>query len=937
MLNTFLYTEAYPEVVCLQEIWVSQDEAKSIKIDKYKVASYYTRQNARGGGVAILVRDDIKYEEKILHIDMTEKMFEAVSVNIFVNGIKINVNSLYRSPVVKNEHKSIFYESLEKLLLITNKYKGPKFVCADFNYNFLENTRATCDVVNLFSSYGLKQCFSDYSRIYGESMTLIDNVFANIDPGELKTETIANTLSDHNAQLVNFIVEGQKSCITKVNKRLFTDCNKKYFKHLLTGESWHDVYNEPKYELKFHVFFTIFLSIFNIAFPIRRVTLNKQNKNKPWITPEIVEEGKFLKDVYHCYKATNDPNIKTRYNILKKRHMKNITATKKSFYDKEILNADNKSRAVWSVINKNTNINKKTNSNLPKTLNIDCTSIQDRQEQSNTFNTFFLNSVDRLTSKGGNNLEGKTLNFANNNSIFLSPVSSTEIKGIILSASRKKSAGPDGIPCCLLKECADLLAAPLAYLVNISFEIGLFPEQLRTALIIPIHKKNDSTNIENYRPIALLSVFSKIFEKAFKSRLQSFFIRQKLLTPRQYGFTENRSTQDALLSFYEKILDNFNSKLKSVGIFFDLSRAFDTINYKLLLDKLQAYGIRGNAWSWLKSYLYGRTQSVCLTDDGNKYYSESIDVTRGVPQGSVLGPLLFIIFINDLPDYLRNAFLTLFADDTSAILTADNMATLSKEANNCVELMSSWCHTNGLVLNPSKTELMLFTPITVKQDSSLLVRINNVSTAQTKSIKFLGIHLDNCMSWETHIENLSSRLATKNFSIIQLRGSVNISTLKVYYYGCIQSILSYGIMCWGNCSGINKIFIQQKRLLRNMLNVPYSTSCRELFKQQGILTIYSLYILQCVCYVKKNLPQFVKCGDINHYSTRSANKLYVPPHRLSQVAKGPFILSIRIYNSLPDNIKSINSFKHFKQSVIEFLNIRCFYSLQEFFDCCENI
>lgn len=936
MLNTFLYSEAYPEVLCLQEIWLSADEAKSLKIDKYNVASYYARSNMGGGGVAILVRDDIKYEEKIWHIEMTEKMFEAVSVNIFINDTKINVSSLYRSPVVNNEYNSIFYESLEKLLMLINKHTGPKFVCGDFNYNFLANTKATGDVVNLFSSYGLKQCFYEYSRIQGESMTLIDNVFTNIDLDQLKTETIANTLSDHNVQMVNFLIQDRKNNIKRANKRMFTEGNKNYFKYLLSKESWHDVYNEPRPELKFQVFFTIFLNIFNIAFPIKSVTFNKQNKNKPWITPQIIEEGRLLKDIYLSYKTTNDPNLKIRYNILKKRHQKNITVTKKSFYDKEILNTENKSKAAWSIINQNTNLKKKTN-NLPKTLKVDGATLQDRQEQANAFNAYFINSVNYLTSNSGNNFVGQTLNFINTNSVFLSPVNISEIDEIITSASRKKSSGPDEVPCCLLKDCASFLSAPLAYLVNISFEIGHFPEQLKTALIIPIYKKKDSSNIENYRPIALLSVFSKIFEKAYKSRIQSFLIKQNLLTPRQYGFTENRSTQDAILSFYEKILENFNSKLKSVGIFYDFSRAFDTINHKLLLDKLHSYGIRGTAWTWLKSYLSGRTQCVCLTDDGKKYFSESTDILTGVPQGSVLGPLLFIIFINDLPNYIKNAFLTLFADDASTVLTAEDMDTLSRKANYSIELMSSWCHLNGQVLNVDKTELMLFTPVGVKPDSSLLVRINNKSIAKSPNIKFLGVNLDNSMSWEIHIQNLSDRLATKNFSIIQLRGSVNVSTLRIYYYGCIQSILLYGILCWGNCSGVNKIFIQQKRLLRSMLNVPYSTSCRELFKQQGILTIYCLYILESVCYVKKNLDKYAKCGEVNHYNTRSANKLYVPAHRLNQVAKGPFILSIRIFNSLPDNIKSTNSLKHFKVAVTNFLKIRCFYSLQEYFDCCDNI
>lgn len=935
MLSVFLHTLHYPHVICLTETWLSNEEAKVLNVPHYNVATYYCRTKTRGGGVAILVRDDIQFSIKSLcSISVTEQQFEAVSINVVFNEVNVNINCLYRSP---NACQDIFINSMEKLLMLISKIKGPKFVCADFNYNFAETNKKTQDLTNLFSSFGYNKCFSEFSRTQGNSDTLIDNIFSNINE-ILTPQTLSNAISDHNAQLITYKLSFVKKYQKCVKNRVFSDENIHNFKHLLSNENWDEVYTEPDNSKKFKIFLESFLNLFNTAFPVKSKKTNKvaYKKSNKWITENIINDGIFIRQLHDEVKSSNDPELRVRYNIIKKNHERNIKNTKKDYYQEKINNEPNKSKAMWDVIKENTH-GKNSNKQIPTIMNQDRIYLDNTQDIANGFSSNFINSINKLTSSFDIDTSKTQINKHNEHTIYLTPVTEEEISNIIIAVCRKKSSGNDEIPCCLIKDVAKYLLTVLTYLINISFENGHFPDQLKSAIVIPVHKNKDTTDMNNYRPIALLSVFSKIFEKAFQIRLTCFFHKFNLLTTRQYGFCKNRSTQDAVLSFYEQILNNFNNNLKSVGIFFDLSKAFDCINHKLLLKKLEVYGIRGMALNWINSYLRERTQSVKVMQDGQTCFSEGIKVLTGVPQGSVLGPLLFIIFINDIVDNINRSFLTIFADDTSAIISAKDNDVLSKDATNCVKEITRWCNSNGLVLNPHKTNLVFFSPMGVKNDLSVLVRADNNSICQNDCVKFLGVQMDKNLSWQNHTENVIKILATKNFAILQIRDTVNINTLKTFYYGCVNSVLSYGILCWGNCSAVQKVFTMQKRIIRSMFHLSYTTSCRPYFRRHGVLPVYSMYILQAVYYVKRNINEIPRCRNINNYNTRIGNNLYVPAHRLTQGHKGPFITSIKLYNHLPQKLRDIDSLNCFKSSVRKFLADKCFYTESEFYNGCDDV
>lgn len=360
---------------------------------------------------------------------------------------------------------------------------------------------------------------------------------------------------------------------------------------------------------------------------------------------------------------------------------------------------------------------------------------------------------------------------------------------------------------------------------------------------------------------------------------------------------------------------------------FDLSRAFDTIHHGILVDKLEAYGIRGNCRNWLYSYLSNRSQKVVIKHNNNISYSEPQAIKTGVPQGSNLGPLLFILFINDIIENLGN-YPTLFADDTSVSISANNLSELSLKLNDCVYNMQKYCLDNGLVLNNSKSAFIQF--CTKELEQSLLLKINGKSVKVSSEEKFLGVFIDPKLTWHTHIGVISNKLASCCYVIRNLRRTVNTGILKTYYFGCVQSILNYGIICWGNSTHINEILLLQKRIIRLLSFANYRDSCRPLFKSHKILTVISLYIYNCLIYVRKNINMFTKVGDITHHFLRNPDKLTIPKHKSSLFAKGPNVMPVKLYNHLPTYVKACSTLPCFKRTVKSLLLEHSFYSIHEY-------
>jgi hypothetical protein len=383
-----------------------------------------------------------------------------------------------------------------------------------------------------------------------------------------------------------------------------------------------------------------------------------------------------------------------------------------------------------------------------------------------------------------------------------------------------------------------------------------------------------------------------------------------------------------------------DQKKKSMGVFYDFSKAYDTVNHNILLQKLNNMGIAGVANDWVRSFLCNRRQAVHIRTQNGEVKSEewkSGDI--GLPQGSTLSPLLFLLFTNDMPSKVKEGSLTLFADDTTHFFTATKGEDVCAKANQGVKQMEEWSRKNELFLNKEKTLTMNFEARKCKKDSSPLIRLDKVSIEHCTDTKFLGIIIDSQLDWNKHVTNVAAKVASGCFLLKKLKNLVSTDILRLVYFANIQSHLMYGVIVWGNCTHTKRLFSLQKTSMRIMAkasrnpcaDVFYKDSTKPLFRNFKIMTLPSIYMYCTILFVIDWAKQVDKDSEQkSSHNTRNKDNLKETAHHLELYKKEPLYAGRRLFNKLPNEIKSLRDKSNFKDKLKSFFIEKCFYSTKEF-------
>lgn len=925
------------------------EQIERLNIKNYTVNSYFCREKSNKGGVLIMSKRQMEWKQVAIHnVDMlcTEKVFEFCATKFVVNGLSFVLVGLYRSP---SSDVGIFLDRLDILINIVNKISSKLIFAGDINLNVLVSSREHTNLRNLLKSHKMFYVVDFPTRVQGGSVSSIDNFLTNFNRNQIKIDGIITMLSDHDGQVLEIHLNGvnktKENLFLNENRRNFSQPNKTLFKNLLKNESWHEVYMAPT-EKKFTVFNNIFYYNFNLAFP--KVNFKIKNKHFNWITDQLRNEKQEIIQLCKCARETKNLNLSKIAKVKNKIYRTKLAKTKREYFDRQMQKSCNLAKTTWNIINSEVG-NKSSNFQANIVLSENNKEVINPIEITNIFNNYFVNSVNLKKDECSLMYKENIEHFSHLNKIdlleqnlHLSPTNIKEVIEIISSFKNSSSSGYDEVPLKLFKFVSGELSQVLVHLINSSLVCGKFPDFLKISKVIPIHKKNDKKSKKNYRPISLLPSISKIYEKIVYRRLLSFLENNKKLDSNQHGYRKEKSTISAAVQFIDSIINSIDKEDTVIGVFMDLSKAFDSVNHPLLLFILKEVGVRGVALQWFESYITGRKQFVEIshitkTNTIVKYRSKLQNIELGVPQGSNLGPLLFLCYlkhVNSCLEFSPMSSLVLYADDANLKISHKSQTQLETIANTELDNINYFFKSRNLSLNLEKTNYVHFRTKQNRKQVNLSIEIEQVQIDKINSIKFLGLLIDTNLNWNLHVDHILKKVSSGLFALKKMSSLCSTDILKQIYYAYIHSHIKYGICLYGATSNnnMNEILKLQKRALRLMIHLKFTESVKKFFSELKILTVFGLYIFETIMLFKSS--QIIKQQDSQHkYNTRNKQNLVSECHRLQLFKQKPIYAGNKFMGKLPVQLKNEKNVQKFKKLLKEHLTHLALYSIEEF----ENI
>ena len=897
------------DILAINETWLNSNiEDSEISIPGYNILR--NDRPTHGGGVAFYIKKEIKFKARE---DIYKRhSLESCWIELSTKQGPLLIGTVYRPPSANN----VYYDKFLDMLNDVSTEGKDIILLGDLNLNCL-NHASNKTISSLEAMYDMKQLVKSSTRIYPMTNSqgqlyfkesLIDIVLSTLPNFHKCTSVIKSSLSDH--FLVKTKINIQPAIVHKTVT--YRDYNKfdadSFTKDLLNSNTLKEVTSIQDTEYAWGHFKNIFMNICNKHAPLktRRVRIRKC----PWINTEILKHIHSRDYAHRKYLKTKDENDHKAYKMLRNKTTSLIRNTKRSYYETKINDNSSNPSQMWNIIN-----------DILPAKPKDCQYIHTPDQ----YNKYFC----EVGSKISNSFTSSKLKYQwiGQDSIYrlnFMSVTKEQVQKELESLSTNTSLDIIYMDCKLLNLAANVISQYLSHILNLSINQSVVCKDWKMARVIPAYKnKGNKEDLCNYRPISNISHIAKVVEKLINKQLMNYLIKYDLISEAQSAYRPKHSTVTALHRVMEDWLEALNDGCE-VGIcFLDTTKCFDSISHKILLDKLKRYGIQNDEHKWFISYLKNRTQKVMI----NNQYSQSGTLSTGVPQGSILGPTLFTLFINDLPNFTIKASVSIYSDDVLLYYIGKDLSDVKVYLQSAMNSISEWFCRNKLLLSTDKCGTMLIT--NKKSDMKLELTLNGSFIKEVDQFKYLGVIFDSQLKFDNHVQSKIPKIRKQLGALRRLSTFVSRPVLQYIYQTVIQPSLDYGITVWGLCSESSRKLINKQQYLaaRIILN-NFDYDNYEGQQLCGELNWRSFqdrleYMTCCTIYkcIHGLFPNYLSDHilyefEVHDYNTRGAinNDLYLPLPKIEKYKMSLFFYGAKIWNTLTNSLRDSSNILSFKKN-----------------------